>query len=153
VTEALGSGADAVLAAALERLIPADEHGPGAGEVGVGRYLAGALARAGDATVARWREGLGALDALARAREGSGFAALSPEAQDRVLGLAADGSAEGTAAAFFEELRRRALEGMFCDPAWGGNAGEAGWHLLGYPGPRHVWTAEQQRIDPIGPQS
>jgi Gluconate 2-dehydrogenase subunit 3 len=148
VTSGLGNGAGAVLAAALERLIPEDEHGPGALEAGVGRYVEGALERGGDGVLARWRAGLEALDELARAREGAGFAALAPEAQDRVLSAAAD----GPAAAFFEELRGRAIEGMFCDPAWGGNAGEAGWRLLGYPGPRHVWSAGDQRIEDIAPR-
>ena len=148
MTSGLGSGADAVLAAALERLIPDDEHGPGALEAGVGRYVEGALERGGDEALARWRAGLEGLDALARAREGAGFAELAPDAQDRVLAAAAD----GPPAAFFEELRGRAIEGMFCDPAWGGNAGEAGWRLLGYPGPRHVWTAEDQRIEDSAPR-
>jgi gluconate 2-dehydrogenase gamma chain len=148
VTGGLGSGADAVLAAALERLIPADEHGPGAREAGVGRYLEGALARAGDDVRARWRAGLEVLDELARVREGAGFAALPPAAQHRILEAAADGPSP----AFFEELRGRAIEGMFCDPAWGGNAGEAGWRLLGYPGPRHVWSAEDQRITDSAPR-
>ena len=69
-------------------------------------------------------------------------------AQDRVL----EAVAEGPSPAFFEELRARALEGLFCDPAWGGNAGEAGWRLLGYPGPRHVWSAEDQRIEDVAPR-
>jgi len=147
VTGGLGNGAGAVLAAALERLIPEDEHGPGALEAGVGRYVEGALERGGDEALLRWRTGLEALDGLARVREGAGFAALAPEAQDRVLAAAG----EGPPAAFFEELRARAIEGMFCDPAWGGNAGEAGWRLLGYPGPRHVWSAEDQRIEDSAP--
>ena len=96
----------------------------------------------------RWRAALEALDELARAREGDGFAALAPAAQDRSWSSSPTGasSAARPSPAFFEELRQRALEGMFCDPAWGGNVGEAGWRLLGYPGPRHVWSAEDQRI-------
>jgi gluconate 2-dehydrogenase gamma chain len=145
VTGGLGSGADAVLAAALERLIPGDEHGPGAAEAGVGRYVEGALQRGGEDARARWLAGLEALDGLARQREGAAFATLPGAAQDRVL----DAAAEGPSSAFFEELRARAIEGLFCDPAWGGNAGEAGWRLLGYPGPRHVWSAEDQRIEDL----
>jgi len=149
VTGALGSGAEAVLAAVLERLIPEDEHGPGAHEAGVGRYVAGALARAGEDAAERWRSGLAALDALALTRDGAGFAVLPPAAQSRLLELVAEGGVPGLTA-FFEELRARALEGMFGDPAWGGNAGGAGWRLLGYPGPRHVWSAEDQRVGEIG---
>jgi gluconate 2-dehydrogenase gamma chain len=141
VTAALGSGAGALLAAVLDRLIPSDVHGPGALAAGVPLYIAGVLERGGEMAVARWEAGLAALDALAQEREGGGFAALAPEAQDRVLGPAAEREA-----AFFGELRQRAIEGMFCDPSWGGNAGEAGWRLLGYTGPQHVWNAADQAI-------
>jgi gluconate 2-dehydrogenase gamma chain len=133
----LGGGADLVLAAALDRLIPADEHGPGALGAGVQRYIEGSLERSGAAEAARWRGELEALDARARAREGAAFAELAPAAADRML----------EQSPLFEDLRARAIEGMFCDPLWGGNAGEAGWRLLGYPGPRHVWGAADQRID------
>lgn len=148
MTGGLGSGAEAALAAALERLIPGDEHGPGAAEAGVGRYVEGALQRGGEDARARWRAGLEALDELAREREGAAFATLPAAAQDRVL----EATAEGLSPAFFEELRARAIEGLFCDPAWGGNAEEAGWRLLGYPGPRHVWSAEDQRIEDVAPR-
>ncbi len=151
MTSPLGRGAEAVLAAALDRLIPGDEHGPGALEAGVRIYVEGALARAGDAAVARWEAGLAALDALALEREGAGFAVLAPARQSGLLERISDGR-EPAQAPFFEELRQRALEGMFGDPAWGGNAGAAGWRLLGYPGPRHVWSAEDQRIGAIAPQ-
>ena len=36
---------------------------------------------------------------------------------------------------FFQMLRRHTIEGMFCDPLHGGNAGMIGWQLIGYPGP------------------
>ena len=42
-------------------------------------------------------------------------------------------------------LRLRAIEGYFGDPRWGGNAGRAGWAMLGYEGPRLVWSAYDQR--------
>jgi gluconate 2-dehydrogenase gamma chain len=32
-------------------------------------------------------------------------------------------------------LRQHTIEGMFCDPLHGGNAGLIGWQLIGYPGP------------------
>ena len=141
---ALGSRADGVLAAALDRLIPSDEHGPGALEAGVGRYVEGELARAGEAVQREWRDALEALDDLARRREGDGFASLAPAAQDRVLEVVSDGP-------FFEQLRRRAIEGMFGDPAWGGNIDGVGWRLLGYAGPRLVWSVDDQRITEIAP--
>jgi gluconate 2-dehydrogenase gamma chain len=36
---------------------------------------------------------------------------------------------------FFQLLRTHTIEGMFCDPMHGGNAGLIGWQLIGYPGP------------------
>jgi gluconate 2-dehydrogenase gamma chain len=36
---------------------------------------------------------------------------------------------------FFQLLRTHTIEGMFCDPLHGGNAGLIGWQLIGYPGP------------------
>jgi gluconate 2-dehydrogenase gamma chain len=144
VSDALGSRADGVLAAALDRLIPSDEHGPGALEAGVLQYIEGALGRAGDPVRREWRDELEALDDLARRREGDAFASLAPDAQDRVLGLVAD-------APFFGQLRQRAIEGMFGDPAWGGNIGGVGWRLLGYTGPRLAWSVENQQITEIAP--
>jgi gluconate 2-dehydrogenase gamma chain len=144
VSGVLGGRADGVLAAALDRLIPSDEHGPGALEAGVGRYIEGALARAGEAVRREWRDALEALDDLARRREGDAFGSLAPAAQDRVLELVSEGP-------FFAQLRQRAIEGMFGDPAWGGNLAGVGWRLLGYPGPRLVWSAEDQRITEIAP--
>ena len=47
---------------------------------------------------------------------------------------------------FFEVVLRHAIEGMFGDPAWGGNIDRIGWDLLGYPGPRHVWTPADQEL-------
>jgi len=44
--------------------------------------------------------------------------------------------------AFFQMLRRHTLEGMFCDPLHGGNAGMIGWQLIGYPGPRMSYREE-----------
>ena len=33
-------------------------------------------------------------------------------------------------------LRANTIEGMFCDPAHGGNVDMVGWQLIGFPGPR-----------------
>jgi gluconate 2-dehydrogenase gamma chain len=147
----LGPRAGAVLAAAIERLIPSDDFGPGGIEGGVGRYVEGMLGRA-DARVRNdWRRSLEQLDDLALAREGAGFAELAPAAQDHLLELVAAGGAPASeqTAAFFETLRTRAIEGYFGDPRWSGNAGRAGWALLGYEGPRLVWSAYDQRLESL----
>ena len=41
---------------------------------------------------------------------------------------------------FFRLLRQHTIEGMFCDPIHGGNAGLIGWQLIGYPGPHMSWS-------------
>jgi gluconate 2-dehydrogenase gamma chain len=147
----LGPRASAVLDAALERLIPSDEFGAGAVEDGAGRSIEGMLARADASLSGDWRRSLERLDDLALTRAGAGFAELDGAAQDDLLELVAAGGApvSESTAAFFESLRLRAIEGYFGDPRWGGNAGRAGWALLGYEGPRLVWSAHDQRLESL----
>lgn len=139
-----------VVMAASERIFPGDESGPGATEAGVviyiDRQLAGPYGRdkyrytkqpfvesvpehgyQGKATPREiYREGI---------RQIEGFETLSPAQQDERLR-----AIERTM--FFQMLRRHTLEGMFCDPLHGGNAGMIGWQLIGYPGPRMSYREE-----------
>ena len=136
----------AFIEAAVARLIPKDELGPGAVEAGVpafiDRQLAGAwgagarLYRSGP-----WREGSksqgyqlpftpaelfrGTLRELDVAR----FQGLSPGEQDEFLR-----ALEKDRPDFFESLLELTVEGFFCDPVYGGNRGMAGWKLIGFPG-------------------
>jgi hypothetical protein len=48
---------------------------------------------------------------------------------------------------FFQTLITHTRIGMFCDPVWGGNVNFAGWDLMGYPGIKLVWTAEDQAVN------
>jgi gluconate 2-dehydrogenase gamma chain len=134
----------AVLAAMLDRLIPADEHGPGARAAGVCSYIERALAAEHHDQRDAYVRGLTALQAVARARHGRSFDRLDAAAQHALLA-----ETEREATAFFERVRRHAIEGMFGDPRWGGNRGYAGWELLGYPGPRAEWTERDQRLDAV----
>jgi gluconate 2-dehydrogenase gamma chain len=138
-----------ILEAITARLIPSDEHGPGAVEAQAARYidraLGGALAPSRDA----YRSGLAAVDSYARTSRGSPFATLSAADQDAVLrdveaGVASvpDGST------FFDLVRAHTIEGTFCDPYYGGNADFVGWDMIGYPGLRLAVTANDQRLDP-----
>jgi gluconate 2-dehydrogenase gamma chain len=140
VTEALRAGELAVLAAVLERLIPADEHGPGAREARVLRYVERRL----DGPYAAYREvyasGLALLDAEAVRSHGARFTELAPGAQDELLREAEQRHG------FFDLVLEHAMEGMFGDPVHGGNADRAGWALIGYPGPSHVWTEGDQEL-------
>jgi gluconate 2-dehydrogenase gamma chain len=130
----------ATLDAALARLIPSDDGEPGAREAQVIRYVERALEGVHGDHVAAYRQGLGDLDALALARFGAAFVSLADEDQDAVLR-----EAERVHAGFFELMRSHAIEGMFGDPRWGGNAQLAGWRLLGYLGPRAVIEEADQR--------
>ena len=125
----------AILGALAERLIPSDDTGPGAREARVVEYIEGSLVHGYEQHRATYEGGLAALGAV-------GFIELSTDRQDAVLA-----SLERQGDAFFELVRRHAIEGMFGDPRWGGNANRAGWDLLGYPGPRHEWTEVEQELD------
>jgi hypothetical protein len=133
-----------VLEAVVARLIPTDENGPGATEARVARYISRALD--GDYREHRpaYEKGLAAIDDQARLTLHSSFTALAPEQQDALLMDVECGRSPSHA--FFELVLRHSIEGMFGDPQWGGNAEQAGWALLGYPGPRHVWSEEEQHI-------
>jgi gluconate 2-dehydrogenase gamma chain len=137
---ALSAEHAAVLEAMLARLIPADELGPGAREAGVMRYLETALGDWHAHHLDAYAEGLATLEQRALATHGRGFARCDDGQQDALLEQTErDGE-------FFELVRSHTLEGMFGDPRWGGNAGGAGWDLLGYPGPRESWTAAEQQL-------
>jgi len=111
----------ATLAAVLERLIP------GAGEAQVIRYVERAAADHAETYAA----GLAALGA---------FAAFDGAAQDAALAAIEGGP-------FFELVRLHAIQGMFGDPSHGGNAGHAGWRLLGFPGVKVTFTEADQELD------
>jgi hypothetical protein len=127
----------AALHAALDCLLPADEDGPGAVALGAGSYIERALGAEHAGSLEAYERGLDALDASALAVHDARFAALESRARDEVL---------GDAGAFLELLRTHAIEGCFGDPRWGGNAGGAGWALLGYPGPREQWSEREQEL-------
>lgn len=155
----------ATVAAICDRIVPADERGPGAGQCGgavfIDRQLAGPYGRsewlymqgpfqAGvpgqgyqgeDPPAVQYRKGLAAL--ARHTREGFDnklFHQLAPEQQDRLLQQMERGEVplEGAdAKSFFELLLSNVMEGYFADPAYGGNQDMAGWKLVGFPGTRY----------------
>lgn len=140
---ALSAEHAAVLESMLARLIPSDELGPGAREAGVMRYLGAALGDWHSHHADAYVRGLEALEQRARAALGCGFAACDGAQQDALLEASERDVGSGP---FFELVRTHAIEGMFGDPRWGGNAGSAGWELLGYAGPREEWTEQEQQL-------
>ena len=46
-------------------------------------------------------------------------------------------------------IRTHAIQGMFGDPAHGGNVGFVGWNLVRFPGPRLVVSNHEQQLDVV----
>jgi len=144
----------ATAAAAMGRIFPDDELGPGAITAGAVYYLDGALAGAESHLQDYYRSGLRRLDAIAMSRFGAAFAHCGAGQQDELIGaMAADAVPEfGRAPApprFFDSLRNHTIEGMFSDPAHGGNRDLVGWKLLGYPGPQPSYSHAEQQLDAV----
>ena len=152
--ETLAAGEGETLRAVVARLIPADERGPGALEAGAATYIDRALAGPLAASREAYRAGLAALDRHARSARGARFAALGPADQDALLrdveADAAPGFGPG-AAGFFNLVLAHTLEGVFSDPAHGGNVDFIGWRMIGYPGVRTTVPPDLQRIDRMPP--
>src|SRR5215207_2922643 len=127
-------------AAIFERLFPTDENTPGAIEIGVLTYLDRALAGAYRDKAEAYRLGLAALDHAARRRSGIPFVECSAEQQDALLTELEQGILPDFRVPpqrdFFEMLRAHLQEGLFADPAHGGNRDKLGWKFLGHPG---IW--------------
>ncbi len=142
------------VAAMAARIFPSDELGIGAPEAGVLFYIDRSLAGALADLLPRYEEGVDALEAYCAAHPALPFAELEPAVQDAVLqtmeteegipGFGASGSRS-----FLHLVIGHTREGMFCDPAYGGNQGALGWRLLGFPGVQRTFTAEEQMGAPI----
>jgi gluconate 2-dehydrogenase gamma chain len=149
------------LDAAVARLIPADELGPGATEAGVTNFIDRQLASSWGAhgrnyRMGPWREGtpqqgfqsrltpqeiyraaIRETNAHCVKRYGKVFEFLDSARQDEAL----RGLEEGEIALeslssrlFFNLLLRNTMEGFFADPMYGGNRDKVGWKLIGFPG-------------------
>jgi gluconate 2-dehydrogenase gamma chain len=166
----LGASEIVFVEAALGRLIPMDELGPGAKEANVGYFidqqLAGPFGRAETwymqgpwqpgtpeqgyqlkLTPAQlYRVSIKGVDDYCRQIYGDkSFADLDATTQDKVLHQLESGDIHSTDAPlkeFFSMLWDNAREGYFSDPMYGGNLNFAGWKLIGFPGPRYNYTNE-----------
>jgi gluconate 2-dehydrogenase gamma chain len=140
----------AVVEAACERIMPADENGPGAKDTGVVIYIDRQLAGPWGHDKYRYTQAPFVESLPEHGYQGKenpreiyvagleklgDFTALSAEEQDQKLI-----TIERTP--FFQMLRAHTLQGMFCDPLHGGNAGMAGWKMVGFPGPYMSWREE-----------
>ena len=160
----------AFLDAAVGRLIPADETGPGAKEAGVtffiDQQMAGAFGRAETWYMqGPWKDGtpeqgyqlkltpaqlyrvaIQATDAYCRRTfNKKSFAELAAANQDKVLQGLEKGEIELAGAPskeFFTMLWQNTQEGFFADPMYGGNRDFIGWKTVGFPGPRYNYVNE-----------
>jgi gluconate 2-dehydrogenase gamma chain len=99
-----------------------------------------------------YRMGVAAVDRYAQSLYGKNFVDLSEDQQDRIVGDMADDRATGfppdlSGSAFFHNLRRHTAEGMFADPAYGGNRDLVGWKLVGYPGAQRAYNPSEFQVE------
>jgi gluconate 2-dehydrogenase gamma chain len=140
----------AVVSAACARIFPSDSSGPGATEAGVvifiDRQLGGPYGRDKyrytkgpfvESVPEHGYQGKESPHEIYRAgiKTLGDFSALSPADQDAKL-------TSIETSRFFQLLRTHTIEGMFCDPMHGGNAGLIGWQLIGFPGPQMSYRNE-----------
>jgi gluconate 2-dehydrogenase gamma chain len=141
--------ADTVEALAA-RIVPGDEEDPGAREAGVVYYVDRALAGPYFGWQGAYREGVRTLNAYAKDRYGKKFFELSEADQDAVVGALERGEVPGFGESegsenFFTMVWGHTVEGMFSDPAYGGNRDAVGWRLIGFPGAQYGYSAEEMR--------
>jgi len=146
--------------AACERLIPADESGPGALGAGVPHYLDVQLCGAWGSGERLYRSGpwqpgtpprgsLGPLTPAALFRtalraikhgfeaRGSAFTELSADAQNAYLKSLEAGATDLDgipSAVFFDLLLQMTVEGFFSNPIHGASRDLVAWRMLGFPG-------------------
>ena len=158
----------AFVVAACDRLIPADEHGPGAVELGVPEfidrhmrtpyasgaiwYMQGPFVEAGPEFGYQGRlaprdilsVGARAVDVHCKANfGGKTFAQLDHSQQEALLKAAESGALplpDIGAQVFFAQLLAETRNGYFADPQYGGNKGMGSWKMIGYPGVRADFT-------------
>jgi gluconate 2-dehydrogenase gamma chain len=144
----------AAVEAFTERLMPGAPGKPGARDAGVLNYIDLALAGAYSDLQDFYRRGCSALEAYCQQNHKKSFAQLTAGQQDEVIKAMEEGKAAGftwpSAQAFFNTLRTHTIEGMFADPAYGGNKDFAGWRLVGFPGAQPAFTtADMQSRGPF----
>jgi gluconate 2-dehydrogenase gamma chain len=124
-----------------------------------------------DAARAKYEAGIIELDRLANHRYGGDFVALTEEQQDEVLRaveLADSGvdhqqityggpvqpplqqTSSEAELGFFGLLVAHTRQGFYADPIYGGNRGQAGWRVIGFPGPAslaEVYTGRYSTLD------
>ena len=118
-----------------ERIFP-KTNTPGAVEIGAVNYIDIALAGDYAPLLPLYRQGIRAVHRYARSKFGRVFRLLSDDLKDAVLAAFEKGEVTEfkNAAEFFETVRCHVLEGVFCEPQYGGNKDMMGWRIVDFPG-------------------
>jgi gluconate 2-dehydrogenase gamma chain len=173
----------AFLIAACDRLIPADEHGPGAVDLGVPQYIdrqmgtpwaEGAIwymqgpfhqakpefgYQSALTPKQQYRMGIKAIDAVCRQQFHRNFSDLPADTRDDVLRRIEKGELTSEDLPlhtfFIGFLLKNVMEGYFGDPMYGGNKDMAAWTMIAYPGVRadYLEWVGDAKPYPYGPVS
>jgi len=130
-----------ILAAIADRIFPKTDT-PGAVEIGAVNYIEIALVGDYAALAPLYSQGLRAVGRHSRSKFGKRFLELTEAQKDAVLKDFEAGAVETfkPSAEFFETLRQHVLEGVFCEPQYGGNKNMAGWRLVDFPGQQYGYA-------------
>lgn len=154
-----------IVDAIAARIVPGDATDPGAREAGVVTYIDRSLAGFLRDLQTFYRRALQELDDYSRDHYGAVFRELTDGDQDRVLAdldssietesreygndAPQDRNIEQSVSTllvrFFSIVREHVLQGMFCDPVYGGNRDTVGWKMIGFPGAQWGYSAEQMK--------
>lgn len=169
----------AFIQAAVDRLIPSNEDGPGALDLHVPEFID----RQMDTDYghgARWylqgpfhpdsafslgyqmkysprdmyRVAIAGIDAWCSREHGQHFAKLDAATQDHVLGQLEKGEIalpDMKTNEFFIQLLANTKEGYFADPMYGGNRGMGAWKMIGFPGARADFMDWVTQYDKVYP--
>jgi gluconate 2-dehydrogenase gamma chain len=151
----------ALMEALAGRIWPGSVDDPGAIEAGAATYVDRALAGPYAAYQSAYRSILRDLLDTVEQRHGVGVRELEDVQLDQLLGELEGRSGDEDPlsrmpgrelelglgpSSSFEMIRTHVLEGVFCDPIYGGNRDFAGWRAVNYPGAHYVYSAEEQQV-------
>ena len=98
-----------------ERIIPADDHSPGATAVQVNEYIDLVVSESPDATKQIWREGLAAINKLSTGKAGKPFASASVDQQIELLKEISKNelSPQTVEERFFRTIKNATIDGYY----------------------------------------
>lgn len=163
------------LAAATERIFPEDDAGPGAIALGVPYFIDKQLSgfwgtnhedymkgpykpqeadtHGPQSKLNRGQmflNGIHRMQEISQKEHDEKFFDLDGDNQDDILKNFESGDVDikgMRSDTFFELLRHTTLEGVYADPAYGGNKDMQAWEMIEYPGPRMGWVDEVENDD------